>query len=127
MTEEEMKSKITKAHTDGYNRGYAKAEEKIKQRPDIEDEFFRELFNFIDWLAPDRAKNVLFTQLLICIQDKFYSMQKENAELEQQIEKMKNGDNCKYGCIACGNYICELGLDCNAIPFHCDKWELKND
>ena len=47
--------------------------------------------------------------------------------LEQQIEKMKRCQNCKYGCIACGNYICELGLDCNAIPFHCDKWELKND
>ena len=47
------------------------------------------------------------------------------SELEAQIEKMKNGDNCKYGCIACGNYICELGLEnCNTIPFHCDKWEL---
>lgn len=47
---------------------------------------------------------------------------------EQQIEKMKNGDNCKYGCMACGNYICELGLEnCNTIPFHCYKWEIKEN
>ena len=50
------------------------------------------------------------------------------AELEAQIEKMKCGDNCKYGYIACGSYLCDLGLDgCDNIPFNCDKWELKED
>ena len=29
MTEKEMKAQITQAHIDGYNRGYAKAKEKI--------------------------------------------------------------------------------------------------
>ena len=29
MSEEEMKAQITQAHIDGYNRGYAKAKEKI--------------------------------------------------------------------------------------------------
>lgn len=49
-------------------------------------------------------------------------------KLEEQIEKMKCGDNCKYGYIACGSYLCDLGLDgCNNIPFNCDKWELKED
>lgn len=48
------------------------------------------------------------------------------AELEAQIEKMKCCGNCKFGCIACGNYLCELLLNnCNSIPFHCDKWEIK--
>lgn len=51
---------------------------------------------------------------------------KEIADLKAQIEKMKCCGNCEFGCIACGNYLCELLLNnCNSIPFHCDKWEIK--
>ena len=53
-------------------------------------------------------------------------MSDNNEQLRQLIEKMKNGANCEYGNIACGNYICDKGLNyCNNIFCDCKFWKLK--
>lgn len=46
-----------------------------------EDEYFRELFNFIDWHAQSREQNDTFTKILSCIKDKYYKMK---TKLEEQ-------------------------------------------
>lgn len=51
-----------------------------------------------------------------------YKLDKENAELKEQIKKMKCCQNCKnLQSLAYGEFSCDLYGECK----HCSKWEIK--
>ena len=122
MTEKEMEAKITQAHIDGYNRGFAKAEEKIA---DIKAN--------CDLAIEGRDIKIKELELELTVEKDLHQEETNlhlHAEeyiksLEKQIEKMKRHCNCKHRdsegyCEVKRTYLMDLSYD------GCDKWELED-
>lgn len=58
----------------------------------------------------------------MCVSDEevIEYLEKENAKLKEQIEKMKNCNNCRYNVSSKKQNLCACSYCCN----DCSKWEL---
>lgn len=130
MTEKEMKAEITQAHIDGYNRGFAKAKDKIadiKANCDLAIEG-RDV-NIMELEKENAELKKKLKEKLKTIADKdlsfvakFDALEKENAELKGQVEKMKCCQNCKNYTWNMSNEKCQFRCESQNA---CDNWELK--
>jgi len=99
--EKEMKSKITQAHTDGYNRGYAKRKEEIKTLGERCNQLLKDKGDLTDKNKQleliilgnqEEIENqaVAYETLKLHDQEEIGMLKSRVAELEQEVEILRN-------------------------------------
>ena len=100
-----------------------------------EDFDIRDYSMYSEPFSENRQYRIIGSDYADIAEKRIADLEEENAELKQQVEKMKCCGNCKHlkhiGDCICGYYTCDKDGENEGMFYpkcnNKDKWELKND